>query len=446
MAFTGFADRAATIQRDMDTTIREFRPRKARTLATFESGRSKLAGMAGITIPYWPAHAHGGGTVSPITGDTSYRKSIKQTAKAMFAGLAYRYMNIYLEATVLKDMENGKINDSYIQERRRRIDTYLMEKNWAAIGDGTGTIAVSGASPVAGTTVTLLADNSARGTSKGAYRLQVSTIADPIWYSAIDPALDTEQARFFVTAKLTETTVTVDFTGGVGLITDVDAGDKIVDFRYGWKKEIIGIGGHISDQNRIYQGADTSVDTFLKNPVVDAASTAVTPTMIDAAKNIAMTRANNLDARNGLIAHLTPGNWSTLSAFGYSQRQYQAADGKAQTTFGLPDTYKDGDTVFVPDPDYEDCFIDIRERAPYFEYTQTPFQKKVTGNVSRFQFQGTNNAGSSEEYENYIENTNIVWDGRGMNGDRVGGGGSPNSAVFIKSIALPSVRQSIYGI
>lgn len=445
MTYTGLQERAALVQRDMVTTVQEFRPRKAKTLASFESGRSKMAGLAGLQIPYWKDHAHGSGTVSPLTGGTSYRKSVKQRTGAMFAGLAFRYMNMWLEATVLKDMENGKINDSYIQERRRRIETYMMKKNWASIGDGSGTIAVVSGSPAAGTTLTCLADNSARGTSKGVFRLKESTSADPLWYSSINPATDTEVARFFVTAILSATTCTVDFTGGVGAITDLDDGHKIVEYATGWYKEIVGIGGHISDANRIYQGADTSVDTFLKNPSIDGGNVNVTPTMVDSAKNIALTRANIESGRDGLMAHITPGNLSILAIFGYSGRVYNAENGQADTTFGLPDKYKDGDTVWCVDADYEDAFIDFREREPFFEYTQTPFQKKTTGGVSRFEYPGAYSAGSSEEYENYIENTNIVWDGRGMNGDRKGGG-SPNSSVFIKNIALPTIRQSTYGV
>ena len=307
MTYTGLADRAALVQRDMANTVAEFRPAKARTLATFESGRSVNAQLAGYQIPYWKNHAHGSGTTNPLStasGSTSYRKSVKQTTGAMYGGPAFRYMNIYLQADVLKDMESGKIPDSYIQERRRRIETFMMKKNWAAIGDGTGTIAIVNGN-AAGSTITCLASNVGRGTSKGVFRLKMSDASDPLWYSAIEQVGFTEQARFYVTAILSETTCTAVFTGGVGLITDVDDTDHIVEYATGWNKEMIGLAGHISDQNRIYQGADTSVDTFLKNPKVPGGSAAPTPTMVDSAKNIAMTRGNNLEGRNGLLGHIS---------------------------------------------------------------------------------------------------------------------------------------------
>ena len=101
--------------------------------------------------------------------------------------------------------------------------------------------------------------------------------------------------------------------------------------------------------------------------------------------------------------------------------------------------------MWAVDPDYEDCYIDFREKAPYFEYTQKEFGLKTVGGQGRHEWIGANDVGSSEEYENYTENTNIVYDGRGMKGD-IKGGGTPNSAVFIDALAVPAIRQGAYGI
>ena len=434
---------AALAQRDMVQTVKEFRPAKARTLSTFQQDtRKKTARLAGIQIPFWRDFKNGQGTINPVAGQTSFSRGNKQTTGAMYGGVAFRFMHLDLESTIMADMDRGFLPDSYVDLRRRAIETHMMKKNWAAIGDGSGAIAevVS----AVGSTLTLTVTNTARGTSKGSFRLQPSTAAEPLLYSAINTATDTEVARFFITAKPTLSTATLG-TFSVGNLAALNvAGLKIVETNIGWKKEMIGLAGHISDANRIYQGADTSVDTFLKNPVIDAGNVAVTPTMIDSAKNIAMTRANDLDGRNGLIGHITPGNLSILAAFGYTSRTYNAEGGKANTTFGLPDKYEDGDTVFAVDPDYEDGFIDFRETAPYFEYVQKEFGLHKTGGEGRHEWIGANQAGSTESYENYTENVNIVWDGRGKDGDRKGGG-SPNSAVFIKNIALPPIKQASYG-
>lgn len=445
MGYTSIQDRAALVQREMAQSVAELRPAKARTLATFEQGtRTKQGSMIGYQIPFWRDYAHGSGTNSPLEGDNSFARSNRERSGAMFAGIVYRYMNIWLHADILRDMENGKIPDSYIKERRRRIATYQMKKNWAAIGDGTG--AIAHILSAAGTTLTLAATNAARGTSKGSFRLAVSDISDPLYYSAYNTTTNAEVARFFVTAKNSLTTAEVDFTGGVGNIAALNvAGLKVVEYRTGWMKEIIGIGGHISDQSRIYQGADTSLDSFLKNVGVDGGAAAPTPTLIDSMKNINMTRGEDMGGRDGFIAHITPGNWSVLAIFGYGGRVYNAEGGKAQTTFGLPDTYKDGDTTFVPDAHYEDAYIDLRRKAPYFEYVQKEFGKKSVDGVSRHEWVGASQAGSREEYENYTENTNIVWDSQGKDAD-MEGGGSPNDAVFAYNLALPTIKQATYGL
>jgi hypothetical protein len=71
------------------------------------------------------------------------------------------------------------------------------------------------------------------------------------------------------------------------------------------------------------------------------------------------------------ICHLSIGNYKVLSGYGYTLRQYNAENGKADTTFGLPNAYKDEDTIFVQDADYEDAYIDMRDRKSYFEYRQS---------------------------------------------------------------------------
>jgi hypothetical protein len=443
-AVTGLPERAAIVQREMSQTVKKFRPEYARTLATFQEGtRKKTARLAGLQIGYWKDHAHGQSWYSPVAGDTSFKKSTKQKTGAMFAGIVFRNMNIYLEAHVMQDMERGYIPDSYIQERQRRIATHMMKKNWAAIGDGTGAIAaVSGAT---GTTITCLANNSARGTSKGVFRLKVSDSTDPLLYDAVNPATDAVVATFYITAKPTSTTATAVFTVGNAAAMDVNT-YKICESG-SWKKEITGLAGHISDSaSRIYQGADTAVDEFLRNESVDAGNAALTPTSIHAAKQVMMTRGNtSTDEDFGYLCHISQINFRDLAKFGYTARSYNAETGKANKTFGLPTMYEDGDTLFVPDADYEDCYVDMREKKPFFEYVQKEFGLKTVGGVSRHEWSGANAVGSTNEYENYNEACNIVWDGRGKDGDGPEGG-SPNTSVFIKNIAISTSAQYAKGV
>lgn len=437
--YNSLANMAALVQRDIRASVATFRPEQARTLATFETGtRSEEASLAGLQIPYKRNHAHGQTNYSPLEGDTSFSRSHKQKFGAMFAGVVFRNMNMHLESHHIIDMNKGKIPHKVTDERRDRISTHMMKKNWAAIGNGDGTLAW--VSSCVGATLTCLANNSARGTSKGVFRLKESDADDPLLYSGINSATDAEVARFYVTAKLTSTTATVVFTVGNAAALNV-ANLRIVEYTMGWKKELIGVGGHISDQARIYQGADTSVDTFLQNPGVNGGNVAVTPSAVHTAKGIMMTRANCED-EFGFVCHLTWGNYRTLAKFGYTARVY---NDKSMTTWGVPNMFEDGDTVFVPDADYEDAYVDFRERAPYFEYVQKEFGLKTVDGISRHEWAGNNGAGSTEEYENHNETCNIVWDGRGKDGKgkRVG---SPNSAVFIYNLAIPTESQATYGV
>lgn len=443
MAVTHLAERAAMVQRDLNQTVVQMRPTKAKTLATFEQGtRKKTAQLAGIQMAYWQQRANGQTWYNPLSADFSFKRSTKQTSGAMYAGVVFRNMNFTMEEHIQKDMERGFIPDSYLQERARRIGTHMWKKNKAAIHDGTGGLAKV-ASDASGSTVTLLADNSARGTSKGNHFLQVSTADDTLLYDAVD-ATDTVVATFWISAKPTSTTVT---TGGftVGAITDVDTGDWICESG-SWKKEMWGIGYHISDStSRIYQGADVAVDTFLQIDSVDNGNQVPTPTSIHAAKSILLTKCNNETfGEIPFVGHITPANYMLLAAFGYPLRVYNAEGGKADTTYGVPDSYEDGNTVWQLDADYEDCYIDLREKAPFFEYTQKEFGLKKVGGQSRHEWIGANDYGSVIEYENYNEACNIVWDSKGVSGTGKEGG-NPNTSVFIKNIAMPTYAQYAYG-
>jgi hypothetical protein len=440
---TGLPERASIVQKDLVEKVTKFRPSKARTLATFEEAtRKKTARLAGIQMGYWKDHANGQTWYSPITGATSMKKSTKQKTGAMYAGVVFRNMNFWMEKHIMKDMERGFIPDSYIEERERRIETHMWKKNWAAIGNGTGAIGI--VSSASGTTVTLKADNSARGSSKGTFRLQITDSTDTLLYDAIN-ASGAVVATFYVTAKPTTTTATVVFTVGNAAAMNT-AGFLIVESG-SYNLELNGIGYHNSDSaSRIYQGADAAEDAFFRNLSIDAGNVAVTPTAIHSAKGAMMTRCNESEDAFPFICHTTYNNYRDLAKFGYTLRTVEQTAGKAaMKTIGVPNVYEDGDTIFVPDADYEECYMDFRERAPFFEYVQKEFGRLETDGIGRFQYAGTNAAGSTNEYENYNEAVNIVWDGRGKNGDKKGGG-TPNTGVFIYNIAQHSQAQYILGV
>ncbi len=441
MAVTGLAERAAIVQRELSDNVRRYRPEKARTLATFEQGTRKQDGrLAGYQFGYWKDHAHGQTLYSPMTGDNSFKKSTKQKTGSMFVNGVFRNMNFSMDFHIMRDMAKGFIPDSYIKERKRRISTHMMKKNWASIAGSTG--AIASVSSASGTTITCLADNSARNTSKGVYRLNVTDSTDPLLYDCVNPANDAVLATFYITAKPTNVTATAVFTVGNAAAMNANT-YKICESGF-WKKEMNGIADLISDStSRIFQGADVSVDEFLVNPSVSAGSAVVTPTMVHSAKSIMLSKSN-MDGSDdfGFIAHITPTNFRDLAKFGYTSRSYQVNDDKkAQKTYGLPNLYEDGDTIWVQDADYEDCFIDFRERKAFFEYVQKEFGLFDDGSGSRKQWQGAYAAGSTTSYENYNEAVNLCWDG-GDNEEA-----TPATSVTIKSIAINTTSsQYVVGV
>lgn len=443
---TSLADRASMVQRDMDNNVKLFRPQRARTLSTFKQGtRKKNARLAGIQIPFWTTLSHGQTWNNPHAGDTSYKKSIREKSGAMYAGVVFRNMNMYLEEHMQRDLKKGYIPDSYLEERARRIGTHMWKKNIGAIGDGRGILAIVDSSSSG--LMTLAFDNTARMRSKGSFRLQVTDSEDPLYYDAVNLSSHAVVATFYISSKPSGVTAqAAGFT--VGGNSDLNSAGLGIVESGSYNKEIIGIAGHISDSSsRVYQGASMADYPFLRNPSVDGGGVAVTPTAIHSAKGVLQTRANSASADEGYVCHLSFGNYRTLAKFGYGFYDQNANAGH-KTTFGLPDEYRDGDTVFVPDADYEDAYIDLREKKPFFEYVHKEFGLVETGGVSRFQWQGANGAGSSNSYENYDEACNIVWDGRGMDGMNGNGqeGGSPNSSVFIKNLAIPTENQVNYGV
>jgi hypothetical protein len=143
------------------------------------------------------------------------------------------------------------------------------------------------------------------------------------------------------------------------------------------------------------------------------------------------------------IAHITPGNYRVLGAFGYTLRQYNAEQGQAGTTYGLPRNYSDEDTEWAQDADFEDAYVYMRNPSSYFEYRQSDMQKITKGDGA--QYVGLNLRGSTEFFDNYAEAFNLAYDARGEDGQGRENG-TPNDSVVLDNITIPSGNQVSEGI
>ena len=427
---------AAAVQAELQGSITQLRQQKAPTLQSFKSGtgaRGKAGRLAGLEIPYFKNVPHGSVALDVLSGTTSFGDNIAATTDKMYVGLTQTGVTVEWEHFHQHDPANPLTKE---QLRDMTLAGYYQEHNWYAWGVGDGALAVVASGGGGGSgTITLANDNTARGRSKGSLRLAVSpgtTAGKRVLYESWTKSTDTKTATFYITSKASSTTAVIVVTDGGTVV----AGDIIVKAGT-YKKVPYGLGYHISESGRQYQGASTSTDTFLNSRRVDGGGSVIDPSTLDAAKGAMEVRANDEHARDKRICHLSHGNYRQLAAYGYSLRQYNAEKGQADTTYGMIRGYQDEDTIFVQDSDGEDAYIYFRDRKSYFHYRQQDMMKISKGDGT--QWIGTNEKGSTEFFDDYGESYNLAWDGRGDDGK--GGASSANSSVVIDNLAIPSINQ-----
>lgn len=430
---------AAAVQAEMQQSIVTLKQQRCPTLTSFKSGpgaRGKSGSLAGLEIPYAKNLPHGDTALDVVSGVTSFNEMVAYQTDKMYVGLTQTGFTVEYEHFAQNDASTGNNPMSKSHMRERVMQTYYQHQNWYRWGLGDGALAVVASGGGGGSgTITFANDNTAVGRSKGSLRLAVSpgtTAGKRVLYESYTRSTDTKTATFYITSKASTTTAVIVVTDGGTVV----AGDIIVKAGH-YKRVPYGLAYHISPTGRMYQGANTAVDTFLNSRGVDGGNAAINPTVIDTAKGALEVRANKSDAREKRICHLSHGNYRAMAAYGYNLRQYNAEKGQADTTFGLPRAFEDEDTIFVQDSDGEDAYVYMRDRKSYFEYRQQALEKISKGDGT--QYVGTNSRGSTEFYDNFGEAANLAWDGRGDDGK--GKESSANSSVVIYNLAIPSMSQ-----
>lgn len=434
---------AAATQAEMRKSVVQQKHQYAKTRASLTSGsgaRSEAGQLTGLEIPYYRGVPHSSTALDPISGSTSFGAFIPPPTDKMYVGLSFMGFTVEWEHFHEIDAGRGKLPETRFTQRDKVMRTYMQHANWYAIGIEYGTLAVVSVGGGSGT-ITFTNDNTAKERSKGSIRLAVShntTAGKRILYESYTTSTNTKTATFYITAKASATTATVVVTDGGTLV----AGDVIVKAGH-YRRVPYGLGYHINQAPRIYQGADTSVDTWLNSRRVAGGSATINPTLIDTAKLALDVRANDNTARKKRVAHLTHGNYRALAAYGYNLRTYNAEQGQANTTYGVPRNFEDEDTEWVQDEDFEDAYVYMRDRSSYFEYRQSEMQKISKGEGT--QWVGLSSLGSTEFYDNYGESYNTAYDSRGDDG-KGEGNGAPNSSVLIDALQIPAINQVAEGV
>jgi hypothetical protein len=435
---------AAAVKAQLRKTIIKSQAQHAVTKNSYKSGRGaapEAGQLAGLEVPFQEGVVHGETALDPYNGGTSFERMYVPTTNKMYIGLAFMGFTVEFEHFHEKDAMNGNLPWGQSKMREDALMTYMQHQNWYRLGKGNGSLAV--VSSVSGATVTMTNDGTARGRSKGSLRLAVSpftTAGKRILYQSYNATTDALGATFYITAKSSATTATVVITDG-GTIT---AGEIIVKYGH-YKKVPYGHAYHFDSTGRLYQGVSTSAANaaFLNSRAIDGGAALVTPTVMDTLKGSLQTRANDVDARKKRVCHLTIGNYKALAGFGYALRTYNAEKGQADTTYGVPVNFEDEDTEFIQDADFEDNYIDLRDRVSYFEYRQSEMQEVSKGAE---QYAGTNLVGSTEFSRNWCEAYNFAFDMRGDDGKGKQGAGAPNSSAYIYNLTAPSLTQVAEGI
>jgi hypothetical protein len=435
---------SAAVQAEMRKSVIQQKEQSAPTRNSFKAGsgaRGEAGRLAGLEIPFYQGVPHGSTALDPLAGTTSFEQFVAPTIDKMYVGLAFLGFTVENEHFHDIDGAKGLLPDDKFSQRDKVMKTYMWEQNCYAIGKGNGALAVVAAGGGGGSgTITFANDNTARGRSKGSIRLATSwstTAGKRVMYESYTESTDTLTATFYITSKASATTAVIVVTDGGTVV----AGDIVVKKGH-YKKVPYGLGYHFDSSSRQYQGASTSTNPQLKSREIAAGSAAPTPTMIETAKLALDTRANDNGAKKKRSAHLTHGNYRVLGAYSYNLRTYNAEQGQANTSYGVPRFFEDEDTKWIEDANMEDAYIYMRDSVSYFEYRQSEMQEISKGET---QYIGTNSRGSSEFYRNFGEAYNIAWDARGDDG-KGSGEGAPNSSVVISGIAIPSVNQVSEGL
>lgn len=440
MATPTIIDLNAAVQADQRASIARYKEQRTPTLNSFKEGRGAESGkLAGLEIPFEVGTANGNAALDPFTGATSFNTFKPSQTDKMFVGAAFTGFTVQSEWYHEADAQRGKLPEGEAKNKTKALLTYLQWLNWCAIGKGDGSLAVVTSGGSSGTW-TFASDGTARGRSKGSLRLQISPnggsdASRRILYDTITPSTGAVSSTFYITSRAAANTAVVVATSGSSTAND------IVVLSGTYNRVPYGLGTHIDDTARIYQGANTAVHTFLNSLAIPANGSAISPVLIDDAKLAMEIQGNDAQERKNRVFHMTNGHFRELAATGYTLRSYNAEKGGADTTYGVPRKYEDEDSVWIMDEHGEDAFVYGRRKKDYFRYVQKELSEVTTG---REQYAGVNNAGSTEFHRNFGEASNIAWDGRGEDG-KYTPNGSANSSVVIKDLAMPALRQYTLG-
>lgn len=426
VAYTDLPDtQAQQIKREV-ATIREY---MTPTYDSFDkSTRTRVGGQQGFQLPFFVTDYGQNSYLAPGAANNSFAQPVAPTSQSMWVGLAYPGKAMYTDGIFMDTMDTEASLIKNSQLRRLAIENYMKHLNYYAIGDnfGYGILAVT-VSNTGGTFTGTTTAATTAGQTKGAHRLCAGVTYDVV-----------NATTFAVIGTMTPTvngtnsaTVTCTTTGSVNV-----ANSMIVE-QGAFNKVPRGLAYLINPNARIFQGLDTTSYKEFNSSQVDLNGSALTSAAINTLKAKVQIRMNSQKKDFNRVCHLTPGQFTTLANQGFGARQYQAADGGANTSYGYPEKYVDGDCLFLLDADMDEDRVYCRRRSDYFCFELTPFGPVNRDGLEQRQAPGDNNVGADAWFSQVRRYFNFGFDA----GDGNKSDGNYASGLIIRAAITTATSQ-----
>jgi len=410
MAEVQYTDLPDTQRQHIADTVKTIREYMTPTLDSFtKSARTVAGGQQGYQIPFFVSDYGQNSYLAPGSTGNSFMQPIAPTSQSMWVGLAYQGKAMYTDGIFLDTMDKKESLIKEAQLRELAIENFMKHQNYYSIGDnyGYGILAVT-TSNTGGTFTGTTAASTVAGHTKGAHRL-----VKGVTYDVVD------ESSFAVVGTMTPTangtnsaTVACTTTGSVN-----NSGAFIVE-QGAFNKVPRGLAYLINNNDRIFQGLDTTDIVEFNSSVVDLNGSAITSATINTLKTKVQIRLNEPNKEGfSRICHTTPGLYNTLAIQGFGARQYQAADGQANTSYGYPEKYVDGDTMWICDADIDEDRVYLRRASDYFKFELKAMGVENRDGLSQRQAPGDNNVGAAAYFSQVDWFYNLGFDGNGSGGN-----------------------------
>lgn len=417
MAEIQYTDMPDTQRQHIADTVKTIREYMTPTLDSFtKSNRTIVGGQQGYQIPFFVSDYGQNSYLSPGATGNSFQQPIAPVSQSMWVGLAFQGKAMYTDGIFLDTMDKKESLINEAQLRELAIENFMKYQNYYSIGDNYGYGIVAVVTSVTGGVFTgTTAAQLTAGYTKGAHRL-----VKGVTYDIVD------ESSFAVVGTITPTangtnsaTVTCTSTGSPN-----NANAFVVE-QGAFNKVPRGLAYLINNNNRIFQGLDTTGIVEFNSSAVDLNGSALTSASVNTLKTKVQIRMNEPNKEGfGRIGHLTPGSYNVLAiqgfagtVAGYGGRQYQANDGKADTTYGFPKQYADGDIIWKCDADIDEDRVYLRRASDYFNFELKPMGVENRDGLTSRQAPGDNNVGAAAYFSQVDWFFNLGFDGNGSGGN-----------------------------